>query len=323
VRVALSGLAIENAITAINGKSNASFSLDNITASNNVLGIHLQSGAHVKMQDVNVINSTALGINLSQGAKMEVVGLVQVSGSGAFGLNVQNNSIVRVDGSELHLSDNFLGGQIVVSSSLFINEGAVFANNNESLGLSINTGASAILFNATLDANNNGRDGLDAVSAANIDIDGTSTVNANNNGRDGISIDDGTINLFGFFVGENPGPKIIANNNAGNGVLVEFGGKLDIGINSSIDAKDNIAAGVAIDNGSIVQLQSSVITGNGGSLSKSISGANENSERGQSKNIDVLATFGSRLTFLANNNIGKAVCDRSSISRGDVRCRRK
>lgn len=252
VRVAISGMFIQNGNAGVYGKANASFTLKDLIIENNILGINLESGAHAVLSNINVTNALALGINVSQAAIAEIIGLVHVTGSGVFGINAQNNATVRVDKAELQLVENFLGGQFVVSSSLFVDQGKLMVNNNETIGLSINTGASAILFNANIETNNNGLDGLDTVSAANFDVDGTSTVTSNNNGRDGISIDDGTINLFGFFVGQNPGPKITANNNRRNGVIVELGGTLDIGANSSIEAKDNTAAGIAIDNGSTV-----------------------------------------------------------------------
>ncbi|MDH5727598.1 MAG: hypothetical protein OEZ58_01225 [Gammaproteobacteria bacterium] len=318
-RISVNNLTLQNGFAGVATKANASVSLRNITASNNVFGIFLQSGSHISSTDVNIKNSGAIGVHAEEGSKLELLGNMDISSSAVFGLNFQTNSSLRVVGTQLKTHANLLGGQITTGSSLFVDEGEIIVEGNHTIGFSINTGASGFLFNAKLYSNRNGLDGFDIVSNANFDIDGSSSLISENNGRDGISIDDGTLNSFGFFVGENPGPLIAANTNARDGLRIEFSGKLDVGVNSRLEAKNNLALGLNIDNASVVQLRDSDINGNNGSFIKSRHRKNNHDE--VIEDIDLLATFGSRISFIKNNSIGKAICAQHSISRGDVRCR--
>ena len=161
-----------------------------------------------------------------------------------------------------------------MGASIFLNESSVNVTDNFTIGFSINTGASAVMFNSHMNTSGHGLDGLDVISAANLDVDAESSVTASNNGRDGVSIDDGTLNMFGFFV--DPGPKLTANDNGNHG-----------------------------------RFENDTGTGND----------KDDSERKQ-LNADVVVAFGSRVTFLDNNNVGLALCDATSLARGNVKCRR-
>jgi len=103
---------------------------------------------------------------------------------------------------------------------------------------------------------------------------------------------------------------------------------VDIGRNASIQANDNKAAGVKLDDGSSAILQRADINNNVGKLDMSGNG-DSRFESGEAKTGDVVLSFGSRISFntepdnagvVTPNNVGTALCDRSSLSRGDVRC---
>ncbi len=312
VRVVIRGFITENGIFGISARNNASVSMANVESRNNIFGVHIATNSHAKLSNIDIANSQAIGLEIENGGVVEISDTLNVSGSNVFGLEAVTGSSLKVhENAVVNSFGNLLGGQISVGASLFVDRGAAInVTDNATIGLSINTGASAILFNSELNAMNNGRDGLDVVSAASLDVDGDSIVTSNDNGREGISIDNSIVNLFGFFSQEEELPKIVANGNVQNGVLVENTSKLDIGRNSSIEAFGNGAAGVMLDDGSSAVLQSSELVDNNGKLR----------ER-DPRSADVVATFGSRVTFLQNNNVGLALCDRTSLSRGDVRCR--
>ena len=314
-RVEVSGFELRNGLSGVDGKGNASFTLDSVNIIDNIMGINLSS-ATAALHDVvitdNGVRVAAVGLNAVDRASVIVSGTVEISNILAFAINLLSNSSLKIDkNGTLNSHHNLMGGQISVNSSFFVDEGAS-ANfyDNQLIGFSINTGSTGMLFNSNLTTRNNGLDGLDVVSAANFEVDGMSQIISENNGREGISVDNSTINLFGFFSTAPGFPKITSNNNGSNGFQIEASSKLDIGRNSSIIALNNGKAGVSLDDGSSAFLQSSDINNN------QTSATNEN------VTADLIATFGSRVTFSNANNIGLAACDVSSISRGDVICKK-
>ncbi|MDH5547976.1 MAG: hypothetical protein OEZ43_20555 [Gammaproteobacteria bacterium] len=311
-RVILSGLSIEKGVMGIHATNNASFQMSDVSLIGNVHGVVIDNGASGVFENNNhIARNFVFGLQVLNGSKLHITR----SGDA--------DSMVEI-------SDNTLGGQISINSSLFVTENAkVNVHSNRTIGLSVNTGSTGMLFNASIHSHDNGRDGLDVVSNSNFEIDGDSEVISENNGREGISIDNAAMNLFGFFARESGFPRITARNNAGTGVLVESTSKLDIGQNASIRANNNVKAGVMLDDGSSAILQRSDINGNRGTVDPmNMHRHDEASEK--VFNADVIVTFGSRITFrtdpdnggtVAGNDIGKAFCDRTSLSRGDVRCR--
>jgi len=82
---------------------------------------------------------------------------------------------------------------------------------------------------------------------------------------------------------------------------------------NSFTATDNGNAGLLLGDGSSAVIQDSNINHNNTPL------VNGNSGR----KADIVAIFGSRLTFNDGNNIGFVSCDKRSYSRGDVKCNRR
>jgi len=305
-RVHIEGIVIKNGINGILGIGNASFTLSDVTVSANIIGINADQGSNIVAEgSVNVTDNQVFGLEVINGSKF----------------SLQDNAMLEISGS-------IVGTQISVNSSFFAGRGSTIdVNNNSSIGFSVNSGSAGFLFNATLRTHNNGADGLDVVSASNFDIDSDAQLISENNGREGISIDNSIMNLFGFFSSQPGLPRITASNNVRNGVLVENTSKLDIGENSSIVALNNGAAGVSLDDGSSAVLQRSEIQNNNGQLPDA--GGKDERATGPA---DVVASFGSRITFkqstdsgggISPNNIGMALCDHTSISRGDVQCKSK
>jgi len=294
-----------------------------------VFGISAMNNAAYTIKDVEIIDNI-IGMDVIDGATATIDGTVAISGSQAFGLEALSGSKVVVsEGATCELFNNFLGAQISVNSSLFAKTGAgIMVHHNAAIGFSVNTGSTAMLFNAKLHTHDNGLDGLDVVSAADFEVDGNSEIISENNGREGISIDNGVLNLFGFFSKQAGFPRVTANGNTGDGVQVESTSKLDIGHNSSIKASANGGAGVSLDDGSSAVLQRSDIVDNNGSLPLQGPGKHKSKRKG---GADVVVGFGSRISFsqsadnngeVVANSVGLALCDRSSHSRGDVVCKR-
>lgn len=301
-RVQISGFVIENGVFGIFSTANASFTLRDSDISNNILGMDVNNGSNAFIE-----------------------GIVTFSNNQSFGFEVINSSTLTIQGGAVcETSANTLGAQISVNSSLFAERGAgINVMNNATIGLSVNTGSTGMLFNANLNTHDNGLDGLDVVSAANFEIDGDSEINSENNGRDGVSIDNSTLNMFGFFSTQPGFPRLTSRANGGNGILVEEMSKLDVGRNSSIVATDNGAAGVNLDDGSSARIQRGNIVKNTGTLRSS-------KDKDLAGTADVVVSFGSRVSFdqgadsagnISANQVGVALCDKTALARGDVKCK--
>jgi hypothetical protein len=314
VRVSISGFHISNGLSGINATGGANFSLNRTDFSDNIVGVSL-TNSNATFTDVN-INGTiggpsVLGMDMST-ANLRIAGQVNISGVSAFGMNVLSNSNVTLEkDAKLNLSHNFLGAQFSVGSSLFADERSkINVEHNRLIGLSVNTGSTGMLFNSTLTTHDNGLDGLDIVSSSNFEVDGDAQIVSERNGREGISIDNSTLNMFGFFSSQPDFPNITSNNNGAAGIQVESTSKLDIGRNASIIAMDNGNAGISLDDGSSALIQRGTFSNNGGSV-------------GDNSNIDasnISATFGSRISFANNRKIGRVYCDNTSYARGDAKC---
>lgn len=310
-RTVISGFNIEKGLFAIVADNNASATISNVFVRDNILGVDFINGALIKVE-----------------------GTFEIRDSRAFGLQVLTGSkLVITENATLRIKENFLGSQISINSTLFATTGSsILVHDNSTIGLSVNTGSTGMLFNAKLHTHDNGLDGLDVVSHANFEIDGEAEVISENNGREGVSVDNSTLNMFGFFSTVAGFPKLISNGNTLNGVLVESTSKLDVGRNASIIAKNNGEAGIALDDGSSAILKRSEIVGNKGKL-KNLSHFDEDDreKNGSPREADVVVSFASRITFdqeadnngdVVENEVGLALCDRTSLSRGDVSCKR-
>ncbi len=306
-RVNITGFVIENGVFGVRSMNSASFSLTDVDVINNVLGVEFTNGSTVSFfGEVNVNNSQVFGLQVLTGSK----------------LIIEENATCNI-------LNNFLGSQISINSTLFATTGAnIIVADNQTIGLSINTGSTAMLFNANIHTHDNGLDGLDVVSAANLEVDGESEIISENNGRDGISIDNSIVNMFGFFSTKPGFPRIVSHANTNNGIMVESTSKLDIGRNSSIASHHNGSSGVRLDDGSSAVLQRSEIHSNNGFLPRN---NDHNEDKHNNRPADVVVTFGSRISFnqevdnageVTANMIGLALCDRTSLSRGDVHCKR-
>lgn len=304
-QVTIAGVIIKQGILGVGATGNAGFTLRDVTLDGDIIGVDVNNGSSAKFE-----------------------GTVVATGAPAFGLEVINSSTVTLaEGVICQLSNNRVGAQISVSSSFFASTGSsVDASNNISLGFSVNTGSTAFFFNANLTGSNNGLDGVDVVSAANLQMDGESELKAENNGREGISVDNSILNIFGFF-STTPGfPHIVANANGANGILLEKTSKLDIGRNASVNASNNNAAGMSLDDGSSATLLRANLVNNNGHLPPRAG------EDNSTRKADLVAGFGSRVSFdleadnsgaVTPNLVGLALCDETSMARGDVRCVRK
>ncbi len=313
-RVQMSGFTIRNGLNGVKGEANASFTLDSVAITDNILGLSAVS-SDVNLRDVTITSSfpgSAMGVVLENTSSATFSGTVDISNMAAFGINVQGSSALTVsDGSTLVSHHNLMGGQISVSSSFVMGRGSnVTVHDNRAIGLSVNTGSTALVFNANLTSRNNGLDGIDVISNADIEVDADSRVVSENNGRQGISVDNAAFNMFGFLSTQPGLPSLTVTNNAENGIQVESTSKLDIGRNATITVTGNSKAGISLDDGSSAVIQQSNITGNSG----------ETVNGGTTHDADIVATFGSRLTFNETNNVGFLSCDNSSYARGNVKC---
>jgi len=309
VRVNIIGFVVEKGVFGIQAVGNASFSLTDVDVADNILGIEINKGSTASVSgDVSITGSRVFGLQVLTGSK----------------LNLEENATLTI-------ANNFLGSQVSINSTLFAgNRSKIMVMDNTTIGFSVNTGSTAMLFNADFHSKGNGLDGLDVVSHSNFEVDGESTVISESNSRDGISIDNSTLNMFGFFSSAAGLPRIISHANTGNGILVESTSKFDVGRNSSVASHHNGDAGVRLDDGSSAVIQRAEIHSNNGVLPRN-DDHDEDKNNDHNRAADVVVTFGSRVSFnqeadnddnVTPNMIGLALCDRSSLSRGDVHCKR-
>lgn len=278
--------------------------------------ILMLNNSSLTTSNIYVMTTGSNGIDVQSASNLIVANDLKVSGSGTFGLNLQDGSVLKADKATIDFSRNLFGTQITVGSTAFINESSLTADHNILAGISVDSGSTMFAFSTQISASGNFLDGINCNTNSNVDIDATSIVKANNNGRHGFNLEDTIVNVFSFF--QLPGPVIETIGNKEHGIFMELGAKLDIGINSSLISTGNGKNGLFADDGSTVKLRDSTITDNQTALNDT-----EDREHQQLKNrADVLVTFGSRISFdLDGNIIGHAFCDKSSISRGNVRCR--
>lgn len=150
IRVSLIGFVIKNGLVGIKATNKARINLTDVNTSNNISGIEIKNKSTATLSgEVNVIGNAAYGVEVLTGSKL-----------------------VLNDSTKLNISENFLGSQVSAESTLFADKNSeVNIYNNTNMGLSINSGSTAILLNAKLNTNNNGLNGLNIVSNTDLEVD--------------------------------------------------------------------------------------------------------------------------------------------------------
>lgn len=227
------------------------------------MGVLLTGHSAVVMTDSMVEKNGVNGVEANDHSHVRIVGRFVSRGNAIFGINILNSSSITFSKTAAEISDNILGVQIGIGSSAFIEDAqtVVTASNNQTIGFTVASTSSLFVFEGALVAENNrGADGVSLFSNSSADLDRGSSITTKNNGRDGVLLEDSSLNIFtmpGLL-----GPKIIASGNGRHGVSALLGSKLDLSGRGQLNSQGNKTTGIFADNGSVLRISDSTILNN-------------------------------------------------------------
>jgi hypothetical protein len=267
------------------------------------------------------------GIGAAGGAAFEV--------SDSVFQNHAGSGILIIGGSTGELTNCSMlkngAGMNVLTGSTVILRGAIAANGNAGVGLSIGGSSMLEIRGAAVQANNNGVNGV-SVSGAQGAIwafseSQKSSLTASGNGFAGIGIAEGN-----FQSGGGSGPNVInAVNNGVYGLFLPIGGALDIPFGAVQVAASGNRVGVYLGMGSRVLAHGGLTVQNNetGVLADGGDVLNVNASAAPippapssitANGVDVDLRFGSRAIFGNELTLGTMKCDKTVLSRGSVAC---
>jgi hypothetical protein len=271
------------------------------------LGILGVGGAAFVVQDTTIQNNGAAGIFLNNNSSAELVD-VEVKDTGGIGIPVQNNSTAVFKG---HISCTGSGDN----------------------GIAVQSGSTLEIRGASVQASNNGGNGVDIVDSQAIifgypESQG-SILTAHNNGGDGIFVATGSLSFFGgAFAGTGSLATISASNNGGNGIAIgldgavvsPFGAAKFMIENNQKRGLDVSEGGTALIIGGLtVQNNQTGLLADGAGTLTLVSVSSNPSSIQNNTGTDVDLRFGTRATF-GDVTIGSITCDATVLSRGTTVC---
>jgi hypothetical protein len=299
--VVLTGIEIRNSRNGIVGVNGAHLSLGVLNVHDSTeFGVTLQTGSSAVLEDVTIARSGVNGLDLQTGSAAMVTGILSVTGSRVFGINV-NGSALTLSEATVTASANTLGIQIATGGNAFINdrESVINVTNNLSTGLTIVSGAHVVSFGGTINASGNPAVGVSINSKAGLDLDAASVLNSTNNGTGVLIQHESVMTVFNttMFSGVPGNSTVNARNNTGSGVRVLTGSLLQLTNQAQVNSTGNGASGLVADNGSgLTLLNGSTLTGNAAT--------------------DLVMTFGTRADLRTPLTIGTVTCDATVLVRG-------
>jgi hypothetical protein len=308
-RVTLSGLTVTGGANGIVAQNGAQVILQNDTVSANSLsGIVALANSSVTVNNGSSQTNTVHGLDIEATSALVVTGTYSITGNGVFGINVNNGSSLTLTAATLHVTQNTLGIQLGTNASGFLDgQSALFASENLSDGLTIVSGSHMVDFGGTIQTISNRIHGISLNSKAGLDLDAGSQVTSDFNLGDGVHLEQGSeLTIFNNpnFSGNPRATTLTVQANQTNGINVLTGSEVLDDNYAVIIAQQNSMAGIAIDNGSSVTFGQTIPVTSG--LSSFIA----------TNNPDIRVTFGSRLTYLSNDNFIVLTCDATALLRG-------
>jgi hypothetical protein len=306
--ITLNGFTIGGGNNGVIVENNSSVSLQSTTISGDALiGLQLLGNSSATIHQFSSTNNGLFGIDVEASSSLIVVGSNTVQGSGVFGIQINNGSSISLTGANLQVTGNTLGIQIGTNAAGFLDGTSVLnTSNNFADGITIVSGSHVVNFGGTITSNANGIHGISLNSKAGLDMDAGSQVTVNLNGADGMHLErESSMTIFNnpTFSG-NPGTTTLTSqNNQNTGINVQTNSGLLVSNYAALQVLGNGQAGVALDDGSSLSFTQTIQV-NG--VQTNITG----------NHPDLLLTFGSRLSLLANDTIGPAHCDATVLTRG-------
>lgn len=307
-RVTLTGLAITGGGNGVVAQNGAQVLLQNDTVSGNSLsGIVALANSSITVTGGSSQGNSVHGLDIEATSALVVTGSYTISGNGVFGINVNNGSSLTLTGANLNVTQNTLGIQLGTNAAGFLDGAStLIANQNFSDGITIVSGSHVVDFGGTIQTVSNGIHGISLNSKAGLDLDAGSQVTASSNAADGVHLEqESELTIFNNpnFSGNPNGTLLTVQQNGNNGVNVLTGSHVLDDNYAAINAQQNSGAGIVADDGSAVSFGQTISVSG---VSSSITG----------NHPDVLLTFASRFTYLANDNIGTLSCDATALVRG-------
>lgn len=308
-RVSLNKITVTGGVNGVDVENGGSLSMQGTTISGNLAdGVSVQTDSTLTLKGgVAVTNNNVFGIDVESSSSLSVTGSNSVSGTGVFGIQVNNGASISLTNATLTLQNNTLGLQLGTNASGFIDQtSALNASGNVTDGVTIVSGSHVVLFAGQINSTNNGIHGISINSKAGLDMDAGSQVTVLNNGQDGLHLERASsMTIFNNpgFSGFNGTSTVHSSGNNGVGINLQTNSGILVSNYAALDVKGNAQAGVSQDDGSSltftqttqVQGVQTVITGN---------------------HPDLLLSFASRLSLLANDSYGTATCDATVLTRG-------
>jgi Right handed beta helix region len=290
-------------IDGVQGVTLMGFTIQN-SPSLGILGV---GGAAFVVQDTTMQHNGAAGIFLNNNSSAELID-VEVKDSGGIGIPVQNNSTAVFKG---HISCTGSGDN----------------------GIAVQSGSTLEIRGASVQASNNGGNGVDIVDSQAIIFrypeSQESILTAHKNGGDGIFVATGSLSFFGgAFAGTGSLATISASNNGGNGIAIGLDGAvvspfgaakfmIENNQKSGLDVSEGDSA--LIIGGLTVQNNQTGLLADGAGTLTLVSVPSNPSRIQNNSGTDVDLRFGTRVTF-GGVTIGTITCDTTVLSRGTTVC---
>ena len=264
-RVTLRGFTIRNGGSGVVGKGGASFSLlDSVVSGHAAMGVVLTGHSAAVISDTVVEKNGVNGVEANDHSQVRIVSRFVSRGNAIFGINVLNGSSITFSKTTAEISNNILGVQIGIGSSAFIEDAqtVVTTSNNQTIGFTAASTSTLFIFEGALVAENNrGLDGVALFSNSSADLDRGASITTKNNGRDGVLLEDSSLNIF--TMPGLTGPKITTLDNGRHGVSALLGSKVDLSGRGQLNSQGNKTTGIFADNGSVLRISGSTLMNNG------------------------------------------------------------
>ena len=262
-RVTLTGFTIRNGGNGVVGKGAASFSLhDSVVSGHTAMGVLVTGQSAAVISDSVVEKNGVNGVEANDHSQLRIVGRFVSRANTIFGINVLNGSSITFAKAKVEISDNVLGVQIGIGSSAFIEDAqtVVSTSDNQTIGFTAASTSTLFIFEGALLAENNGLDGVALFSNSSADLDRGASITAKTNGRDGILLEDSSLNIF--TMPGLAGPKLTTLANGRHGVSALLGSKVDLSGRGQLNSQSNKTTGVFADNGSVLRISGSTLMNN-------------------------------------------------------------
>jgi hypothetical protein len=312
--VVLTGLTITGGNNGVvENAAQATLSNDAVEQ-NAATGIVSQSDSSVTVSGGSTSQNGLHGIDVEASSSLTVTGNYASTGNGVFGVDVNNGSSLTLTAAALSVSGNALGVQLGTNASGFLDGlSSLNSSNNLTVGLTMVSGAHMVDFGGAITASGNGINGISLDSKAGLDLDAASQVQTSNNAADGVHLEQMSVmTIFNIpqFSGTSGTTTLTAQGNQGDGINELTNSEILVDDFAALQVTGNTSAGLSLDDGSSL------------AFGQSVPGVTGVQSRVTGNHPDLSLSFASRITTIANDTIGKIVCDRTSLARGPITCPR-